>query len=97
MNKIDNEREPTVQHRIFLKFVIYLLTAELGLHCCVDFFLGVVRGGFSCHSRALEHRRDSCGTGLVPPQCVGSSCTRDGAHVSCVEGEFFTAGPLGKS
>ena len=58
--------------------------AVLGLHWCVGFFLGVVCGGFSCCSQALEHRLNSYGTGLIPPQRVGSAWNRDGTRVSCI-------------
>ena len=68
----------TAQNLFKFFFFIYLLMAVLGLHCCVGFFLVLVQGGFSCcGSRALEHRLNSCGTGLAALQHVGSSQTRD--------------------
>ena len=37
----------------------------------------------SCHSQALEHRLNGCGTSLVAPRYEGSSQTRDHTCVSC--------------
>ena len=36
-------------------------------------------------------------TGLVVPEHVGSSWTRDYTHVPCIGGGFLTTGPPGKS
>ena len=59
--------------------------AVLGLHCRVGFFLVVAPAGFSCRdSQALEHRLNSCGTGLVALHYVGYSQTRDQTHVFCI-------------
>ena len=52
--------------------------------CCGPQALGLV--DFSiCISWAIEHRLRSCGAwGLVDPQHVGSSQTRDWTYVSCI-------------
>ena len=60
---------------------------------------GLGHMGFStCGSRALQHRLNSCGTGLVALWHVGSSRTRDQTCVSCTVRFFFffTTKPLGK-
>ena len=46
--------------------------------------------------RALEHRLSSLHLGLLAPQRVGSSQTRDRTHVSCTGSRFFITETLGK-
>ena len=60
----------------------WLLIAEHGLWSTWTSVV-VGHGPGSCHSQALEHRLDSCGSGLRAPH-VGSSQIRDWTHVSWV-------------
>ena len=83
-------------------YLLSTFVAALGLRCCVGFALVAVSGGSplagGCWLLFAECRlqRMWASVGVVAPQPVGLSQTRDRTHVPLSAGEFLTTGPPGR-
>ena len=72
------------------------MKVSLVVDCGLQAHIFAACGFSSCSSRALEHRLNSRGMGLVAPWLAGSSWARDETVSPALAGAFFTTGPPGK-